>query len=568
MKIASFSVQNFRSIIEARKLPIAENMTVLVGPNNEGKSNIIRALVMAMEILDNGRRVHLRQKSGPPKVIESFSARDYKYDRDFPLALQHSSSDKRTVFVLEFDLDESELEELRNEIKSQLKSPVPLRIEIDSTGHCEITVSKRGPGQAKLSSKNAQIARFLSARIKCEYIKAVRTADSARKVVNDLLEAELAGIEEEVAFKDALDQISALQAPILERVSSNIQSTLREFLPKISAVKITIPEEARYRALRRSCEIMVDDGTETELNRKGDGVQSLAALGIMRHMSEGAAGGRSLLVAIEEPESHLHPYAIRDLNRVLQELAEVHQLIITTHCPLFINRRDISTNIIVRDRKASPVNSISEIREVLGVQISDNLLSASTVLVVEGRHDAKMIHKLLSETSDNLSKAIDTNILAIDSLQGAGNLPYKLSLLRGQLCDYHVFLDADGEGRSQVEKAVSDGYLRESEYQLTTVRGLKDSEFEDLVNLDIYKSEIEKQFAVKLEWPKDVAKKAWSVMMSSAFTTSGKVWSKPIEAQVKAVVAEAVCRTGMASVVPAHRGCLDALVESLEDRLK
>lgn len=50
MRLSSFSVVNYRSITNARKIQ-TNNMTVLVGKNNEGKSNILRALTLAMDIM-------------------------------------------------------------------------------------------------------------------------------------------------------------------------------------------------------------------------------------------------------------------------------------------------------------------------------------------------------------------------------------------------------------------------------------------------------------------------------------------------------------------------------------
>ncbi len=50
MKLSDFSVVNYRSITTARKIK-TNNMTVLVGKNNEGKSNILRALTLAMDIM-------------------------------------------------------------------------------------------------------------------------------------------------------------------------------------------------------------------------------------------------------------------------------------------------------------------------------------------------------------------------------------------------------------------------------------------------------------------------------------------------------------------------------------
>lgn len=50
MKLVSFSVTDYRSITTAYKIKMSD-MMVLVGRNNEGKSNILGALSLAMEIM-------------------------------------------------------------------------------------------------------------------------------------------------------------------------------------------------------------------------------------------------------------------------------------------------------------------------------------------------------------------------------------------------------------------------------------------------------------------------------------------------------------------------------------
>lgn len=47
MKLVEFSVTNYRSITKAHKIEL-QNLTVLVGKNNEGKSNLLTALNVAM----------------------------------------------------------------------------------------------------------------------------------------------------------------------------------------------------------------------------------------------------------------------------------------------------------------------------------------------------------------------------------------------------------------------------------------------------------------------------------------------------------------------------------------
>ena len=50
MKLSYVSVSNYRSITDAYKIDLS-NLTVLIGKNNEGKTNIIRAIKLGMEII-------------------------------------------------------------------------------------------------------------------------------------------------------------------------------------------------------------------------------------------------------------------------------------------------------------------------------------------------------------------------------------------------------------------------------------------------------------------------------------------------------------------------------------
>lgn len=51
MRLVEFSVTNFRSITRAYKMPF-KDITILVGKNNEGKSNLLNALNICMKILE------------------------------------------------------------------------------------------------------------------------------------------------------------------------------------------------------------------------------------------------------------------------------------------------------------------------------------------------------------------------------------------------------------------------------------------------------------------------------------------------------------------------------------
>jgi hypothetical protein len=377
---------------------------------------------------------------------------------------------------------------------------------------------------------------------------------------------ELAVVENEPEFQHALAKIAELQQPILDDLSHRISSTLAQFLPAIKSAEVRVASEHRFRSLR-SCEIVIDDGSPTDLDYKGDGVQSLAALAMMRHASESAAAGKNLIVAIEEPESHLHPNAIHALRPVLTELATKHQLVLTTHCPLFVNRSDLSSTIIVNRKRARPAKDIGEVRDVLGVRSADNLRSADLVLVVEGASDRVAITALLAANSRRLEQALKSNVLAVDSLGGGTKLSYKLGLIRDAICLSHCFLDYDVTAREAVRRAEVEGLLTPAEVNYAICRGTRDSELEDMYNPELYSPLVAKGFGIDLGSARLDYRKKWSDRIADVFRMNGKHWDTRVEKQLKMSVGELVAKYPGSALADNGRRCFERLVEILEAKV-
>lgn len=118
MKLVSFSVTNYRSITTAYKLPIRQS-TVLIGPNNEGKSNILRALVTALGVLSSLAKIKIMRG----RLLHSAFRRDiYDWSKDFPITLQEKNPNGESIFDLEFELAEDEISQFIAEIKSSLNT--------------------------------------------------------------------------------------------------------------------------------------------------------------------------------------------------------------------------------------------------------------------------------------------------------------------------------------------------------------------------------------------------------------------------------------------------------------
>ena len=556
MQLTAFSVTNYRSIAGTNRLPLGD-FAVLIGKNNEGESNILRALAVSMKILT--------AHGTPTRFSRIRDSDQFLWVRDFPMAFQARKRNLEAKFRLEFLLDADEVEDFKETIKSNLNGALPIEITIGKDNEPKIRVPKKGPGGTALSSKSSRIAKYIAERIDFNYIPAIRTEEKAEEVVQEMLSKELAKLEIDENYVAALKVISDLQKPVLDRLGKSIKNSLSDFLPGINSVHILVPQTARRLALRSQCSVEIDDGSRTLLEFKGDGVKSLAVLGLLR--AKQRAVGAASIIAIEEPESHLHPGAIHSLREVILKLATENQVVLTTHCPLFVDRKNISRNILIDSSSAKPAKTISSVRELLGIRASDNLVNASHVLVVEGAEDVTALRAILPILSEKINHALRQSNLVIESIAGAGNLSYKLSMLANALCSTHVLLDNDEAGRLAFDKAEGDGLLKLADFTQVACKGMQNSEMEDCFEVSTYSAAVLDKFGVDFLSTTFRGNKKWSDRAKACFEKAAKPWGDRIKAQLKDVVARAIAGSPKTALNQHKRLPIDALVTSIEAKL-
>lgn len=551
MQLVNFSVTNYRSITKAHKINL-QNITVLVGRNNEGKSNILMALNVAMETM--------MQHANHANVHE----RLYDWQRDFPVQLQQRKNNLDSVFRLNFRLNHDENTEFFRTTGIRSNEDIPIELKYGQDNRAKITVPKKG--SSSFNDKSEKVTAFICERIAINYIQAVRTEDMAMDVIHRLISTELSKLYDNEEYKSAEQTIYNLQEAVYNDIANRILAPLQEFLPQLTDVEIkSRGRRLVWRGFRNDVDVILNDGTPTSILYKGDGIKSLVSLAILKE-SKNEIGAS--IIAIEEPESHLHPEAIHSLVNVINGISENHQVIITTHNPLFVQRNNISNNIIVDHGTAKPAKNIKEIRELLGVLPEDNLINASHVLVVEGEDDKIALNKILSSLSPTIKDALIKNKLVIQPLAGATNLNYELSRLRSYVCRYFVFLDADEAGYDAAEKAIEKGLLSESDVKYSICNGNNTAEFEDCLKKDFYIEAIRNKFSVDLGVTSFRNSKKWSDRVKAVFLSQGQRWTDAVEKKVKMEVTKLIPVEDADSVLDEHkRGSIDALVNALENML-
>ncbi|MEU3842119.1 AAA family ATPase [Streptomyces sp. NPDC028635] len=571
MRIAGFAVQNYRSILKTPRIDLGD-VTVVVGPNNEGKSNLLRALALGGQIL---ARVMIGRSGDLLESSRSRLTDFYNWHDDYPKSLQRDH-DGATVIDYWLTDEESHIEGSRRSDYIGPGTPLTWVGEL----HVRVILQGRR-GKVEIHADGLpekldglQMRRLFQRHLEVEYIAATRTADDATRVIRDLVARDFQRVLRRAEYRDLTLRLTEALSRSLAPVSEALSTTMKSFLPEVESARIEFSPDDFLNGIVDTLRVMVNDGVETDLQDKGHGMQSLAALSAARTPARATSRRREegLVLVIEEPEAHLHPKAVHGLRQVVNDIAAAgwagSQVIVSTHSPLLIDRFHISKNVIVHANEAHPAKTLSELREVLGVRASDNLASANLVLVVEGENDSLALGALIAEHHPELARHLSSGSLAIEYLRGASNLLPKLDALRQQLCKYHVFLDHDQAGREAGSRAKDAGLLAMQEETYAIVRSMRESEFEDLIPAKLYKTEIEGCFGISLdvdEFKKGRAK--WSTRLDDAFRRQGKIFDKDAELIAKGIVARAVASNPKNALHPQRATSLEALFQALEKRI-
>ena len=158
MKLHRITIKNYRSISKRTTFELGD-FTSLIGPNNEGKTNILRALTLAFAIIREWkyRPIARRQLEGlyarrffrQLKLdSETNLISDFDFDRDYP---KNINKKKAIEIELIFQLTEDEIEEFREETGMYNNGELPLTITIERN-KLSLVINKRGRGNITGSS--------------------------------------------------------------------------------------------------------------------------------------------------------------------------------------------------------------------------------------------------------------------------------------------------------------------------------------------------------------------------------------------------------------------------------
>ncbi len=421
MKIDEIRIKNFRSIKDV-KISI-KDYTALVGKNNVGKSNILRAL-------------------------NSFF--NFELEKDSFLRGDHYYCNKTTPRI-EIIFDSEERTSILQSITTNNKITISFKF-LRKYKEAEYLYKKGKQFEDLLGQK--KVAFFEAFHF--VLIPTPRDHQKIHELENGILKKIILKVlqkKQKNNLKKHSDEIKNKFRQIFHDVESFIKSSslmnlnskldfynnvnIRDFLS--DQIKVNIVEKGKT-LLPKDC---------------GTGIQSLLLITLYKYHAD--LSDSNYLMAIEEPEVNLHPQAQLNLMTNLRSLIEGKciQIIVTTHSPHIIDSLE-HTNITLcqKSKKSQKIttecyqlgsdywerNKLIRIKNDSFFKYKNSdFFFADRVIVCEGISDSEVLKFLANQSGLNLS----LKGITILTLGGKNNLNYPLSLVKELKIPYLIILDKD-----------------------------------------------------------------------------------------------------------------------------
>lgn len=542
MLLDKFTVSNYRSIDVAAKNVVLGNYTVLVGKNNEGKSNLLKALNLAISTMQ--QIAFKRPQRGDsewslPRIYRNQGYSEFDFDLDFPKS-KSKSKRQYTTIRLHFTLSEEEIVNFKEKTELNINSELVIEFVFTKLSTVRVLVHKKGGKNWNRSIQ--KILQFVTERIGFNYIPAVRTEENFMNIIREEIYDAFNDLEKDSKYKEYEEKLNELETKRVNQISNKLRSSLVEWLPDTEDVRVEL-ENSRRRNIMRGLNIyMKSADTDTLLQNKGDGVQSLFALALL---AQNKGKEKADILAIDEPEAHLHPEAIRRLQNTISKMSKYSQVIIATHNPILVNRNRVDSNIIIDNGSVKKAKNIREIRETLGVSVEDNLINASKVWFVEGVSDKKFFNTIgMLIGSPALKRALRMNDLVIQPMHGVTKMENSIRQYQSMITKFFFVLDNDESAKASVKKATYSGLLTPALFSyIPKPQYMNESELEDFYDERFIGSVCKNVLHIDISEAllKSNRKRKWSQKMDSIFSENGNDWASQSES-VKIELAEAIVK--------------------------
>lgn len=375
MKIDTLTIENFKGYFGKHTFKFNNRLVFIVGENNSGKSTIFEAISFILNGIPKGKTIDdLRNKNASAdanvQVTLTITGK---------LSEELSLDSKFNDYVKALGAQEEIT--LRRQSKSTNWS--------DSKGK-EKTIATKNiavlNATTEIFENPAGIDKTLTGQFETQFIWADTNPDdvssfASTKIAGRLLRAASGNFFESTTWKkfekmhkhifmdrdnehSLAHEVGVLQTNISEMLSDQYGKTNVK-------IKFEFPKPDSFIGQGG---FDLDDGVETPVEEKGNGMQRALALVLIqlyaRELAKDQGSQESetpILFFIDEPETFLHPRAQNTLMTSLKGLSEHNQVFVATHSPYLLKSFHASEDSLIVVKKDEETSANFDISSELGV---------------------------------------------------------------------------------------------------------------------------------------------------------------------------------------------------------
>jgi predicted ATPase len=365
---------NYRSIANAELR--LESKTFLVGPNGSGKSNIVDALSIISEGLQTTLEHAIRRRGGIKEVRRRTGGHPSHFSISLCVATEQGLRGVFAFRVGALEKGDFEIQEERSSIEYAGFARSYYEVERGELvrSSADVTVqSKIFPDRFFLTTLSALenfrqlfdlLSRISTYNISPNIVRASQPPDSG-----EILDREGHNIS------SVIRRLSQYQINSLER----IKEYLRRIVPGIDSVSYASLGQQGTLEFRQ-----IVQGARTPwrfyASNMSDG--TLRSLGVLTALlqTHEIESRSPPLIAIEEPESTIHPGAAAVIMDAISEAARRKQIIVTTHSPDLLDHTDLHTSEVLNVVNEGGITFVYPIDEPAKNLLKERLLTPGDLL--------------------------------------------------------------------------------------------------------------------------------------------------------------------------------------------
>ena len=460
MRLNRLKIENFRGIASL-EIELDRDITVLIGENNSGKTTVLEALRFGLDTIKSDRTCNFNE-----------------YDFHRHVGCKELLSSLPVVLTFHFEESKEHLwpghitQSLNEVIVGDDYSAIKLRLTgyFDSSdGELKQSWCFLDDADNEMASKQGLIKDlrrlrpfFFQTALRAAkdefhgqatywsaFLKNKDIDESSRKA----LEEELHTVNQKIvdahsSFKDVTDEV--------KRISELVS------VGKADSVSVDPSPSDVYKSLRYTeVNLLTDSNAKIPIRSHGEGTQSLSVLLLFSaylktRLKADFDAFAEPIIAIEEPEAHLHPNAVRALWALIQTLPG--QKIIATHSGDILSEVPVRNlrrmnNTTPGECKSIPFGLLTreELRK-LNHHVRRNrgeLFFARTWLMVEGETDVSVF----VECADILGINLHKNGVRVVEYSQAGGPGIFIKVADALGIKWHIVADNDQRGQKYVANA-------------------------------------------------------------------------------------------------------------------